>query len=268
MTQTLERTALKRGRDSGPAITWISHVLRSRPEARPCDFAASAGVHRKTVVNLLGPSPRPSLYSETYDRIMSMEPQNVKVSARQIVPGAPAKRILDELVRDGWSIKDIGTVADLKRSTLAPHNLDRVQVGTIQALLRAQVILNAQLARGSRSLSSHVPSFLSLRRVEALMAMGWSCNEIARRSDVSVSSLRTSKPRIMHETALKIQDAYFHMRMTPGDSDITRERSQRLGYAPWSAWPNRSMEVESAVPDWGFMDNAEWREAIRLRYEV
>lgn len=192
----------------------------------------------------------------------------MKVSPRQIVPGEAAKGLLAELVHDGWTMREIGEVARLKPSTLAPANLDSVYVGTIQALLRARAILDARLLNGEKSDLAHVPSFPALRKVEALMAQGWTRDDIARRSGVSVSALRTSKPRILHETAQGIHGAYLRMRMTPGGSDITRERSQRLGYAPWSAWPNGSIDVESAVPDWGFMDDVEWREAVRRRYEA
>ena len=99
------------------------------------------------------------------------------------------------------------------------------------------------------------------------MAMGWRREEIARRSGVSASAIRTTGTKVLASTAERVRVAFTAMRLTPGDSAITQERAKQLGYAPWSAWPGGSIDVESAVPDWGFVEDRQWREAIRDRYE-
>lgn len=231
------------------------------------DFAVAAGVSRKTVANLLGANPRPTLYSKTYERIMSTGPEDIHIARRRIVPGDSAREVLNSLTQDGWSLKEIAEAGGLKRSTLSSGNLGSVHAETLARLLRAQGVLNLRLLQGERDPRALVPSYRVLRRAEALMSMGWKREEIARRGQVSVHALRTTKRFVLRSTAERVFATFDSMRLSPGDSDITRERAKRLGYAPWSAWPGWSIDREDAVPDWGFLDDVEWREAIRERYE-
>lgn len=267
MTQVLVGGSRTRGKDSVPAIEWITQVLKSRPEAQVSDFAASAGVSRKTVANLLGPSPRPSLYAGTYERIMSTGPQDLKISRHRIVSGKPARRMVAALVEDGWSHGEIAQAAGLQTSTLTPQNLDRVYVETISRLQRATRTLNNRHAHGERSNATSVPSYPMLRRVEALMVLGWTREEITRRSGVSVAAIRTTRKRVLPTTAQGVHEAFLRMRFSLGDSPATRERAKQMGFAPWSAWPDGSIDIESAVPDWAFVQDRRWRKAIRERYE-
>lgn len=267
MTQTLEASTRHRGKDSSPAIAWIKYVLQSRPGAQATDFAVAAGVSRKTVSNLLGENPRPSLYSGTYGQIMATRPEDIRIARRRIVDGAPAREIVASLTREGWTIQEIAQVGGVRPSTLTPQNLDSVYAETVVRLIHAQKALRGRSLRGDVDPRALAPSFPVLRRAEALMAMGWKREEIARRADVSVCALRTTKKLILRATAERVRVAFDGMRLTLGDNDITRERAKRLGYAPWAAWPGRSIDEEDAVPDWGFVEDVKWREAIRKRYE-
>lgn len=267
MTQTLETVPCVRGKDSASAIEWINQVLEQRPEARPYDFAASAGVSRKTITNLLGPDPRPSLYSPTYERIMSTGPEDIRLSRYRLVSGVPAQRIVDSLTSKGWTLTEIAEAAGLRAVTLASKNLGQVHIQTITRLMDAKRILDARTRSGLKSRHTVVPSFHMLRRVEALMAMGWGREEIAKRAGVGTKVVRTTSPRVALSVSDAVSAAYDSMRLTPGGSEITSRRARQYGFAPWSAWPNGSIDVEGAVPDWDFVDDKEWREAIRARYE-
>lgn len=268
MTQTLEGTPRTRGNDSRPAIEWINRVLAQRPEAQPYDFAAAAGVNRKTVANLLGPSPRPSLYSPTYERIMSTGPEDVRLSRHRVVPGTQAQQIVDDLTRQGWTLIEIAAAAGMRPGTLNRKNLTQVHLQTIARLAQAKRVLDARKRSGAESLYALEPSFRVLRRVEALMTMGWSRDEIARRAGVSRAAIRTRKTRVSASTARAVSAAFESMRFSTGNNEITRQRARQYGFAPWSAWPNGSIDVASAVPDWKYMDDKEWGERIRVRYEV
>lgn len=267
MTQTLEGPTRTRGKDASPAIAWIKHVLRSRPEAQVTDFAVAAGVSRKTVANLIGPNPRPSLYAGTYEQIMSTRPEDVRIARRRIVDGTPAKEIIASLTQEGWTITEIAKAGGIKPSTLTPGNLDRIYAETFARLVRAQRMLNRRSLNGDGDPRALAPSYRVLRRAEALMAMGWRREEIARRAQVSVHALRTTKRSVLRSTSDRVHVTFKSMRLTLGDSPITQERARRLGYAPWAAWPGRSIDDEGAVPDWDFVEDLEWREAIRRRYE-
>lgn len=268
MTQSLERETRSRGKDSAPAIEWITQVLEQRPGAQACDFAYSAGVNRKTIVGLLGPSPRPSLYSSTYDRIMSTGPEDVKVPRHRIIPGEPAKRIVENLVGKGWMLKEIADAAGIGPRTLNNQNLDNVHAETVYRLLMAKRRLDEKNLRGIEGENALALAHSLHRRVEALMVMGWSREEIARRSEVPISTLRTAKPRVLVSTLKSVKGAYEGMRFTPGGNEVTEHRAKRMGYAPWSAWPGGSIDVEDAVPDWNFIQDVSWRRAIKGRYST
>lgn len=256
-----------RGNDSAVAIAWITEVLQQRPDARPYDFAASAGVNRKTIANLLSESPRPTLYSSTYSRIMSTGPDDVRLSRYRLTSGAAAQRIVNDLLRKGWTRKEIADAAGLRRYTVADKNLGQVHLQTVARLMEARRVLDARTRSGVESEHALAPSFRVLRRAEALMAMGWSREEIAKRAGVGAAVLRTKRSHVALSTAKAVEKAFAEMRLTPGGSEITRRRARRYGFAPWSAWPGGTIDVASAVPDWEFVEDAVWREAIRERYE-
>lgn len=267
MTQTAMSAPRTRGRDSSVAIQWITQVLKQRPGAHPSDFAASAGVSRKTVVNLLGESPRPSLNSATFTRIMDTTPEDVRLSRRRVVSGEPARRILEHLGAQGWTLREIADAAGLKTSTLNDKNLDQVYIETLSRLAHARRVLEGRLLRGMEGRFVLVPSTPMLRRVEALMAMGWSRSDIAERAGVSLGAIRTAKPRVHATTSRAVHAAFETMRFSTGTNAITQKRARQLGYAPWSAWPDGGMDDEDAVPEWRFVADDEWRKAIRERYK-
>lgn len=261
----MEEVRYGRGHDSAEAIGWIKEALRRRPEAQPCDFALSAGVSRRTVTELLGSSPRPTLYAPTYARIMSTSPEGIRVPPTRVVSGAPARHIISALTSRGWTRREIAGAAGISGNTIAPGNLERVRVETVVRLVHARRALDERSRRGA--VSQYVPSFPMLRRVEALMSMGWDREEIANQAGASQGTIRTRKQKVARSTAQSVAETFERLRFTLGGNDTTRRRAKRLGYAPWSAWPNGSMDVEGAVPDWKFVEDKQWGEAIRERYE-
>lgn len=265
MTQTSENKGRTRGHDSAEAIEWIRHVLRKRPDAQLSDFASSAGVNRKTIANLLGSSPRRSLYTPTYQRIMATGPDDIRLPSNRLIDGTVARNIVGTLTGMGWTLREIAEKAGLSPKTIIKDNMEAVQTETLERLLHARRTLLETTPNGPGE--QYVPSFPMLRRVDALMAMGWDRKEIAQRAGVTPEIIRTTKKRVAKQTATAVAAAYERMRFSLGGNDITRRRAKRLGYAPWSAWPNGTIDVANAVPDWGFVDDEEWREAIRERYQ-
>lgn len=63
-----------------------------------------------------------------------------------------------------------------------------------------------------------------------------------------------------------LEVAYEDLRLRTGRSEITAANARRSGYAPWAAWPQWSIDRREAVPDWSFVEDSQWREAIRERY--
>lgn len=94
-----------------------------------------------------------------------------------------------------------------------------------------------------------VPKIGAVRRVQALMAMGWTRDHLD-------AAGATSLPRLLHGqgdlvTARKwreIREVYDRLSMTPGPSSETRRRALERGYAPPLAWDEDSIDDPAASP--------------------
>lgn len=266
MTQTATKVPCQRGLDAVPAIDWIKQVLREKPGAHPNDFADAAGVSRRTIGNLLGPSPRPRLYSGTHQQIMATTADDLRVPRRRVLPGAPARRIVESLSHDGWSVQEIARAGGLHPSTLHGSHPDHVYAETLMRLVYAQRVLAKRRALGRMSPSKSVPACGVLRRVEALLAMGWTRREIEEFSGLSSNVLRTRRATVSHASAQRVRATFEALRLTPGGNVGVQVRARRRGYAPWSAWTPETIDDPGALPDWEFVSDPVWREAIRARH--
>jgi hypothetical protein len=80
------------------------------------------------------------------------------------------------------------------------------------------------------------------RRIQALMALGWTQSAIASTAGVSsvtvIDRLIRQVKQVRTSTAKQIADAYEQMSMTLGPSAVTRARAQRHGYPTPLCWDN------------------------------
>lgn len=86
-----------------------------------------------------------------------------------------------------------------------------------------------------------VPAAGALRRVESLLALGWTHDLLREHTDGynTARLLRASKGRPLHISAENWRrvDAVFRLLSTePGPSERNRARARQLGYAPPAAW--------------------------------
>lgn len=88
-----------------------------------------------------------------------------------------------------------------------------------------------------------VPAIGAIRRLHALMALGWPLEAIARRGGwagrASLASILTYCQRsqtVLRTTHQRIAAVYDRLSGTPGPSKITRRQASKRGYAPPLAW--------------------------------
>lgn len=101
-----------------------------------------------------------------------------------------------------------------------------------------------------------VPARGTVRRWQALQAIGWTGPQIAKASGVSVHTLRsiryTGAERIYAETAAKLADAYDRMAMTVPDGNYAkraRAMAAKAGWAPPLAWDDIDLDEQpNAAP--------------------
>lgn len=102
---------------------------------------------------------------------------------------------------------------------------------------RTAAILAADITTGA---AARGPATGSTRRVQALAALGWTIAHIADAAGVSpmtVSYLQRDRHRLIGwRHARSIAAAYTRLCMTPGPSQVTRDRAAAAGWAPPLAW--------------------------------
>lgn len=102
------------------------------------------------------------------------------------------------------------------------------------------------------------------RRLRALVALGYSQNELCRRSGISPSTLshliRGSVDRTSVETARRVTALYDALSMRPGPSDYHRNYARRLGWVPPLAWDDDLIDNPQAKPDLGEKRTIRWDE--------
>lgn len=85
-----------------------------------------------------------------------------------------------------------------------------------------------------------IPSTGTIRRLQALAALGWPSHEIAARLGCDRTSVehlrRQARPVVLAITAAKIAGVYDELCMTPGPSPVSRRRALEKGWVPPLAW--------------------------------
>lgn len=86
-----------------------------------------------------------------------------------------------------------------------------------------------------------VPALGTVRRIHALMALGWRSHDLAERCGWTHGNAIleiASRTWVERKTAAKIAKLYDDLHMTPGPSKQTRTRALRNGWVPPLGWNN------------------------------
>jgi len=90
------------------------------------------------------------------------------------------------------------------------------------------------------------------RRLQALTAMGWTQDQIAKEVGCSRAAINKLVKRTYRQvysgTALRIQQAYDRISMTPGPSNISRAKARQFGYLPPLCWDDDTIDDPKAKP--------------------
>lgn len=112
---------------------------------------------------------------------------------------------------------------------------------------------------------SYVPSVGAYRRIQALLAIGWTHADITARSGVSTTyilsrALRSDRPGrwVASSTHWAIARAFDEMSMTPGPSSRGAQVARSRGYAPPLAWDEETIDDPHAKPDLGSQTPGRW----------
>ena len=145
-----------------------------------------------------------------------------------LTDATPAKRHIDRLVAYGHTACSIAYTAGLEPNLV--HYIHRTAKRTRPAVIAA--ILAVQAPEG------HINSAGTRRRLHALATLGWPLREIGARLGVGETTVShwALRERVATTTATKVARLYDELWDQPGPSTRTRQRAERLKFAPPLAW--------------------------------
>jgi len=180
---------------------------------------------------------------------------------RRYVPATDTRAKLQQLVDARVPVRAIARASGLSDTAVA-HIIDgrHEQVQRRTAARIASLTLNDVYARACGS----VPSVGAVRRVQALMALGWRKTDLQAEGVPTGQLVTRSRDLISVEGWRQVRDVYDRLSMTLGPSQAARDRAAARGYLPPLAWdderidnpratPQRGGPVEAAV-DWVVVD--------------
>ncbi|PWJ23344.1 hypothetical protein ATK17_3838 [Branchiibius hedensis] len=163
------------------------------------------------------------------------------------VPADPIRRRLQRFVDADVPVKALARSTGLSAPALqAILSGDRT---TVQRRTATRVSGLTLTDVYDQQQSGHVPKVGAVRRVHALMAMGWTKDHIAEAGATSLPRVLSGPGNLITlEKWREIKTVYEELSMTPGPSPATRARARNRGYAPPLAWDDHTIDDPRAEP--------------------
>ena len=93
-----------------------------------------------------------------------------------------------------------------------------------------------------------LPALGTRRRIQALMRIGWSTNQIADRSGVGLGTVsrvaNSERPRVWRSVAAAISETYDALCMTPGPAPVVARRAAARHWPSPLAWDDIDTDPE------------------------
>ncbi len=157
----------------------------------------------------------------------------------RLVDPAPVRHHVHALQAQGMSACGIAAAAGVSKVVVCriakPEHTARVQSRVATAILAVTGPLDVLDADAVPE--AFVPRWHAVRRIEALLALGWRHCDLRAESGVLTAVVLHQAGRwVTAPTHAAVCDAYERLCMTPGPSQRTRDRAARAGYLPPLAW--------------------------------
>lgn len=124
-------------------------------------------------------------------------------------------------------------------------------------------------ARREAGISGVVDATATHRRIKALVAAGWTCEQLGKHlgynTRQAVKDLLDG-PRVYRSTHDRVEALYVTLQNLPGPSQLNRMRSVHKGWAVPYAWDEDTITDPAAEPDHGTRTRG-WLPAKELMYE-
>lgn len=167
---------------------------------------------------------------------------------RRRTDATQARHHAERLIAAGWTQAQIARAAELNHRTVC----DVVNGASTIANGTALAILNIGI--GAAPLDGRdVDGTGSMRRIQALVAIGWSLAQLAPRIGMYVTDLgliaNGKRPRVRAATADTIARGYRRLARVPGPSARARNEAARRNWAGPAAWEEHTIDDPTAQPE-------------------
>lgn len=162
------------------------------------------------------------------------------------VPAGPVRARVDALLRSGWSLDDVADHSGVDTATL------RVLTGPVAVDARVRVRVAVAVAAVGRTPMDvwEVPATGTVRRLQALAALGWDPAVLAARAGLDWAGVRRA-PVVAAGSALLVARAYDRLSMTPAPAGPGAARvvasAARHRWAPPLAWDDEDLDDPAAT---------------------
>jgi len=167
----------------------------------------------------------------------------------RLVDSTAAREHADRLHAVGMSYSSIAKAAGLSRSTL--HHVTRgssnqAKRAVVEAILS---VTGPVYSPSDDQDETFVPRIGACRRIQALLAIGWTHAEMYRRSGVTTAVLLNQRgDTITVRNHVRVARLYDELSSTPGPSHLSRGWARKRGYLAPIWWDDDTIDDPAHVP--------------------
>ncbi|RIR09393.1 DNA-binding protein [Mycobacteroides abscessus] len=172
-----------------------------------------------------------------------------RLAERGYVDSAPVQARLELLHAAGCSWAQIAKLAEM-----SDHGVRLIRDGEYDSVrkLNAQRILTIPIP-GRFGGNGYVSAVGTARRLQALVAIGWSFDALAKMMGTHRNVLLTTlkRERVLARRAREIAELFTRLHLTPGPSERARRHASANRWPVPFAWDEDTIDDPSVAPDLG-----------------
>ena len=188
--------------------------------------------------------------------------RNLDSWSTSYIDAQPVREHVLAILAAGVSARQVAAFSHVSRKTI--HNLlygrtDRdappnrhIRPDTAQAIMAVPIPESPEDMAAGGAL---VPSIGPMRRLQALVALGYPQFILAKRIGMSPENSTDlfygGNGRVTARTARRVEKLYDELSMKPSPSDAARRRAAARSWAPPLAWDDDTIDDVEAQPDYG-----------------
>jgi DNA-binding XRE family transcriptional regulator len=167
-----------------------------------------------------------------------------------LVPSDHVRAHVEQLYAWGFNDTAIAAAAGVSQKTI--WFIRRGEYPTSQIDRAARILAVTHIPVPDQS-GMMIPNIGTRRRIHALMAIGWTQEELGSRLGVTKTAISviSRNVHVRYETWRAIADMYEQLSGTPGPSDLLATKSRQRGFAVPMAWEGRDIDHPDHMPDPG-----------------